>query len=398
MGELGDRLRQMSPERRQYALETLPSHLAKASQFDRLHRLLTDFDFIEAKLSALGIQLLIEDYDLATSSDPPNPPDQEWQEDENHPSISSKGQQDKNHPPLNQGGQRGELKDKADTLKLIQGALRLSAHILAKDKTQLAGQLLGRLLSFEVPEIQAMLQQANPKQTPWLRPLLPSLMPPGGALLRTLTGHTDAVQAVVVTPDSRRVISGSNDTTIKVWNWTTGEELFTLTGHTKAVKAVAVTPDGQLLISGSSDKTLKVWNLSTGEALFTLTGHLGKIQAIAVTPDSQRVISAADDTTLKVWNLSTGEELFSLSGHLDSVQAIALTPDSKRVISGSDDTTVKVWHLKAKKKERLTLIAHTESIQAIAVSPNGKLVISGSNDTTLKVWHLKTARELFTLI
>src|ERR687886_944228 len=103
MGELGERLAKMLPERRQYALETLPSHLAKASQFERLHRLLTDFDFIEAKLSALGIQLLIEDYDLVTSSDPPSlltkaPADKGGQEDENHPSLI-------------QGGQGGDLKN-----------------------------------------------------------------------------------------------------------------------------------------------------------------------------------------------------------------------------------------------------------------------------------------------
>lgn len=223
MGELGegresvplrDRLAKMSPERRQYALETLPSHLAKASQFERLHRLLTDFDFIEAKLLALGIQLLIEDYDLATPSVPPNLPDKERQEVKNYPPRVKGAQEgdltdkaETGHCQLeadaSRRGLRGSLKDKADTLTLIQGALRLSAHILAKDKTQLAGQLLGRLLSFEVPEIQAMLQQAKPRETPWLRPLTPSLMPPGGALLCTLTGHTDAVQAVAVTPDSR---------------------------------------------------------------------------------------------------------------------------------------------------------------------------------------------------
>ncbi|MCL1470114.1 hypothetical protein [Argonema antarcticum] len=69
MGDLGDRLAKMSPERRHYALETLPSHLAEASQSERFYKLLTDFDFIEAKISALGVQSLVEDYDFAFNPD-----------------------------------------------------------------------------------------------------------------------------------------------------------------------------------------------------------------------------------------------------------------------------------------------------------------------------------------
>jgi WD40 repeat protein len=242
MGDLGERLAKMSPERRQYALETLPSHLAEASQVERLHRLLTDFDFIEAKLEALGIQPLIEDYDLAISSDSPDHKSPSFSSPLTPPTSRAKGGVEGNAFVL--GEPRDILHEKASTLKLIQGALRLSAHVLAKDKTQLAGQLLGRLLSFEVPAIQAMLMQAKPRKSLWLRPLMPCLIPPGGALVRTLTGHSDAVIAVAVTPDGKRVISGSNDQTLKVWNLETGEELFTLTGHTRGVTAVAVTPDG----------------------------------------------------------------------------------------------------------------------------------------------------------
>ncbi|HAG81256.1 MAG TPA: hypothetical protein DCL61_08795, partial [Cyanobacteria bacterium UBA12227] len=138
-------------EDRDYALKHLPYHMVEASRFEQLHQWLTDFDFIDAKVSALGAQALIEDYDLAFN-----------------PDVLLSG-------------------EKAETLRLIQGAIRLSAHILDRDKTQLAGQLLGRLMSFEVSEIQALLERAKQsKNSPWLRPLTPSLTPPGGRLLRTL--------------------------------------------------------------------------------------------------------------------------------------------------------------------------------------------------------------------
>jgi WD40 repeat protein len=219
--------------------------------------------------------------------------------------------------------------EQVKTLKRIQGALRLSAHILAKDKTQLVGQLWGRMQCFDVPEIQQLLSQAKQSKTTWLRPLTASLTSPGGRLLRTLAGHSDWVSTVAATPDGKRAISGSWDHTLKVWNLETGEELFTLIGHTSYIGAVAVTSDGKKAISGSWN-TLKIWNLETGEEVFTLTGHGNSVSAVALTPDGKLAISGSDDKTLKIWNLETGEEVFTLTGHGNSVSAVALTPDGKR--------------------------------------------------------------------
>jgi hypothetical protein len=158
MGKLAERLKQLPQGTRIYRLRDLPKLLVESSQVDRLHTLLLDFDFIEAKVSALEPQPLIEDYDLAFT-----------------PDLSTS---------------REEVNRNADNLRLIQGALRLSAHILEQDKTQLAGQLLSRLLSYKAPEIQAMLEQAKQwKAVPWFRPLTPSLTQPSERLLRTLSGH-----------------------------------------------------------------------------------------------------------------------------------------------------------------------------------------------------------------
>ena len=68
----------------------------------------------------------------------------------------------------------------------------------------------------------------------WLRPLTPSLTPPGGALVRTLEGHASAVAGVAVTPDGKRAVSASDDKTLKVWDLATGAVLHTLEGHSDA--------------------------------------------------------------------------------------------------------------------------------------------------------------------
>jgi len=77
------------------------------------------------------------------------------------------------------------------------------------------------------------------------------------ALVRDLVGHTDKVTACAVTPDGRRVLSASKDSTLRVWDLETGRALATLEGH---ARAFAVTPDGQRLVSASWHRPLKVWD------------------------------------------------------------------------------------------------------------------------------------------
>ncbi|MEG4171731.1 hypothetical protein QUA11_29755, partial [Microcoleus sp. S13_D1] len=222
MSDLGVWLAKQSKSEQEYLLKHQPRDFIEIGRdFNRYYRWLTDFGFIEAKLKLLGVQPLIEDYDLGRNAD----------------MLLSEQQ--------------------TETLRFIQGAIRKSAHVLEMDKRQLAGQLLGRLLDFEMPEIRGMLEQAKQwKGSPWLRPLRASLERPGEGCLRTLIGHTSYVTGVAIAPDGKTAISGSLDKTLKIWDTETGTELRTLTGHTSYVTGVAIAPDGKTAISGSLDKTL----------------------------------------------------------------------------------------------------------------------------------------------
>ncbi|WP_293219197.1 hypothetical protein [Microcoleus sp. PH2017_29_MFU_D_A] len=59
--------------------------------------------------------------------------------------------------------------------------------------------------------------------------------------------------------DGQTLFSGSVDKTIKIWQVSTGKELHTLTGHSEPLYSVAISPDGQTLFSGGSDETIKIW-------------------------------------------------------------------------------------------------------------------------------------------
>ncbi|KAJ5796218.1 uncharacterized protein N7518_004758 [Penicillium psychrosexuale] len=95
-----------------------------------------------------------------------------------------------------------------------------------------------------------------------------------GGIYQTLKGHLDLIRSsVAFLPNNQLLASGSNDTTVRLWNTGTGELRQTLKGHSDFVRSVAFSPDGQLLASSSDDKTVRLWNTNTGELYKTLEGH-----------------------------------------------------------------------------------------------------------------------------
>jgi len=286
-----------------------------------------------------------------------------------------------------------------DDLKIIKQALQLSAHVINQYPKQLAGQLTGRLLLFEKqPTIQKLLQQISQTKIPWLRPLTASLIPPGNGLIRTLIGHSSRVNAVAVSSDGKYVVSGSDDNTIKVWDFSTGNGIHTLniplTAHSYRVNVVAVSSDGKYIVSAAYDDTIKVWKLVTKE-IHTLSGHRFSVNAVALSSDGKYVVSGSGDNTIKIWELATGKKIHTLTGHNDCLNAVAVSNDGKYVVSGSHDKTIKVWEL-ATGKEIRTLTGHSSCVYAVAVSSDGKYIVSGSDDGKIKVWQCATAKEMLT--
>jgi WD40 repeat protein len=215
-------------------------------------------------------------------------------------------------------------------------------------------------------------------------------------LVKTLTGHQDSVNSVVISPDGGTVVSGSDDKTIKIWDLNTGDLKQTLTNHKSSVYSVAISPDCNTVVSGSEDKTIKIWDLNTGDLKQTLTGRKSSVYSVVISPDCNTVISGSSDKTIKIWDLNTGDLKQTLTGHQDSVWSVAISSDNDTIVSGNNDKTIKIWDLNTGELKR-TLTGHQYSVWSVAISPDGGTVVSGSSDNTIKIWSLKTGQLKQTL-
>jgi WD40 repeat protein len=198
---------------------------------------------------------------------------------------------------------------------------------------------------------------------------------------------------VAWSPDGTRIVSGSYDRTLKVWDAQTGQEVFCLRGHRDLVTSVAWSADGTRIVSGSSDKTVKVWDAQTGQELLSLKGHTNEVTSVAWSTDGTSIVSGSHDTTVKVWDAQTGQELISLKGHTLPVTSVAWKADGTRIVSASYDTTLKVWEAH-KGQEVLSLKRTAGAVSSVAWSAEGKRI--GGRDRSGKelTWDATTGQLL----
>lgn len=200
-------------------------------------------------------------------------------------------------------------------------------------------------------------------------------------------GHTDAVNDVAYDPDGTYALSASDDSTVRLWNVSSGVCEGLLEGHAGSVRSVAYAPSGNAALSGSDDGTARVWDLASGRCLTILHGHTDRVSSAAYHPNGTQALTGSDDGTVRVWDLTNGSCQAVLHGHAGRVSSTAYHPDGTHALSGSDDTTIRAWNLDAHTCERI-LEGHAKTVRHVAYHPNGRQALSASDDNTVHLWDL----------
>ena len=214
---------------------------------------------------------------------------------------------------------------------------------------------------------------------------------------QVLQGHTDYVVTVAFSPDGRHIVSGSNDSTIQLWDaQTSGQMGNPHQGNTDSVNSVAFSLDGRHIVSGSSDSTIQLWDAQTGGQVGNpLQGHTGSVQSVAFLPDGRHIVSGSSDNTIQLWDAQTGGQVGNpFQGHTSLVQSVAFSPDGRHMVSGSNDRTIRLWDAQTGVQVGNPLQGHTHSVLSVSFSPDGRHTVSGSYDSTIQLWDAQTGGQM----
>ncbi len=220
-----------------------------------------------------------------------------------------------------------------------------------------------------------------------------------GAVLHVLEGHTGWVLTTEFSPDGLRVVSGSQDGTVRIWDAENGAELSVLNIGEQgggAVYAASYSPDQSRIATGAPNGALWIWDAETEAIIGRLEGHASKIYSAAYSPDGTRIVTGSGDDTIRVWDAETFNEIMVLTGHEGTVFTVAYSPDGTQILSSSGDSTVRLWDADTG-AEISVFQGHERIVRTATFSPDGARIASGSDDFSLRVWDAETGEELTVL-
>ena len=261
-----------------------------------------------------------------------------------------------------------------------------------------------------------------------------------GALLHTLTGHSDKVLSLAISQDAFTLASASEDGSIRVWNMETGAQRWARS-HTfyGTPNAITFSPDGSELASGHDEvhgfaSYGYIWDAATGQEITKLGPYGGlDFQSVAYSPDGNSfamasvlnvvlfdlpsyseqgyinafdatsiafadggaVLASADQNVIRLWDPTSRTLVATLTGHTGTVWTVAAGPDGTTVASGSGDKTIRVWAL-ATHTSVGRLVGHTGAVRSVAISPGSNKLVSGADDGTIRLWECSFCGFAFT--
>uniref|UniRef100_A0ABI7WZQ7 WD repeat domain 88 n=1 Tax=Felis catus TaxID=9685 RepID=A0ABI7WZQ7_FELCA len=228
-----------------------------------------------------------------------------------------------------------------------------------------------------------------------------------GSVIRDFEHRPNApVLECSVTADSKRIIAASYDKAVRAWDLETGKLLVmsrfpcASDHHSRSLTACCFDPDSQKVASVSLDKSIKIWDITSQATLLTITkAHSSAISNCCFTFSGHFLCTSSWDKTLKIWNVHTGEFrncgacVTLMQGHEGSVSSCHFARDTSFLVSGGLDRTVAIWDV-GEGYRNLSLKGHSDWVTDVAISNDKKRVLSSSKDRTMRLWNIEEIDQI----
>ncbi|BGP19627.1 hypothetical protein JCM10213_000084 [Rhodosporidiobolus nylandii] len=224
---------------------------------------------------------------------------------------------------------------------------------------------------------------------------------PRGDTMHVLAGHTSPVTCGRFTPDGKKILTASEDSTLIQWDPRSGSAEWKLTSSDArfdlpgGINTLAVNPASTVAILGGAEGGIRAVNLVKGEVLAQMEGHEegASVEAVAFneikavgTATVQVIVSVGTDGRVCTWE-AAGFRLRSTGSHEDAVTSLSFSPHTPHFLTGSADKTLKLWDYRTGACLR-TLLGNRDIVHAVAVSRDGRVAVSGAEDGRVRTFRL----------
>uniref|UniRef100_A0A7S0MQX2 C2 domain-containing protein n=1 Tax=Cryptomonas curvata TaxID=233186 RepID=A0A7S0MQX2_9CRYP len=216
-----------------------------------------------------------------------------------------------------------------------------------------------------------------------------------------IRGHVAAVNCCQFHPEGQLVLTGSEDTFLKLWDASTNILISTFQGHTKSVTGTSFFNTGLKFASCSLDSSIRVWDVAYGRELFTVDSNLGHknamgqsecVRCCAVSPNDHTFVTGGDDNVIRIWDDRIRSSVRKFIGHRLPITACSFSSDGGTLISASLDNTAILWDLRA--SVVYTCKDHSAAVSSVAFSSSGRHFVTASWDKFVIAYSSSTFKEV----
>ncbi|MEM7550067.1 MAG: caspase family protein [Bacteroidota bacterium] len=212
-------------------------------------------------------------------------------------------------------------------------------------------------------------------------------------------GHSEPVNELLFTPDGAKLISVSQDKTVRIWDTESGDLIRTIrtssqTGSLGRLYCAALTPDGKYLALGGyfPKNEIRVIDLKRLERVYHLQGHTNVVTSLEFSSDGLKLASASADKTVRIWEMNyapgfvEGNTTMELKAHEAQVYDLSFSPDDSKLVSASYDGSLRLWDLKNDTNESIRMYMHSDKVISVDFSPGGNWIASGGTQGKIILW------------